>query len=288
MPNFRQVFVNVLYVYNRLGLMIKIISVLQKKIISCVEKLLSKMSTSSDNIQGTLSQGLSTLEGKSVKTASAVWQTPGSKALEVLALDKLTPQFGGLRELQWGQLTKQVFDEYPRVRDSDKLRLIFNRAMSIGKKDMTIKSAFLLTKIAKYGEHVSALNEFWDWVNNKYTKSRERQQERLSTFTKESTIGSDVNPVEALEEALWEYDFQWEDIETDSKIQNITVNVIRRDINYVKVEELMERNPSNWKSYLEQEWTKYAAAAYHRRSGYIRNWEKKSGGRGSRRLNLDF
>jgi len=246
------------------------------------------MSTSSDNMQGTLSQGLSTLVGQSVKPASAVWQTPGSKTLEVLVLDKLAPQFGGLRELRWAQLTKQVFDEYPGVRDSDKLRLIFNRAMSIGKKDMTIKAAFLLAKIAKYGEHVSALNEFWDWVSNKYTKSRERQQERLSTFTKESTIGSDVNPVEALEEALWEYDFQWEDIETDSKIQNITVNVIRRDINYVKIEELMERNPANWKSYLEQEWNKYASAAYHRKSGYIRNWEKKSGGRGSRRLNLDF
>jgi len=160
--------------------------------------------------------------------------------------------------------------------------------MAIGKKDMTIKAAFLLAKIAKYGEHVNALSEFWDWVHNKYRKSRERQQEQLSTFTKESTIGGNVNPVEALEEALWEYDFQWEDIKVDSKIQNIMVNVIRRDSNYVKIEELMERNPSNWKSYLEQEWTKYASSAYQRRAGYIRNWEKKSGGRGSRRLNLDF
>jgi len=48
--------------------------------------------------------------------------------------------------------------------------------MAIGKKDMTVKAAFLLAKIAKYGEHVNALSEFWDWVHNKYRKSRERQQ----------------------------------------------------------------------------------------------------------------
>jgi len=245
------------------------------------------MAISSKSVQGKMSAGLAEPASGSRIPDSAIWQTTESK-IELLALERLTPHLGSLREMRWGQLTKQIFDEHPGVKESDKLRIIFNRSMEIGKKDMTIKSAILLAKIARYGEHANTLSDFWDWVHNKYRKSRERQQERLSTFTKESVIGGNINPVDALEEALWEYDFQWEDIEVDSKIQNIMVNVIRRDVNYVKVEELMERNPANWRSYLEQEWTKHASSAYQRGTGYARNWEKKAGGRGSRRLNLDF
>jgi len=246
------------------------------------------MSTSATTVQGQVSMGLAELASGSRKPDSAIWQTAESKALELLALARLVPHLGTLREIRWGQITKQIFDEHPGVKNSDKLRLIFNQAMEIGKKDITIKAAVLLAKVVKYGEHTISLNEFWEWVDKKYGKSREKQQERLSTFTKENTIGGNVNPVDALEEALWEYDFQWEDMESDAKIQNILINVIRRDTNYVKIEELMERNPANWKSYLEQEWTKYAAAAYQRQMGYARNWERKNGTRGGRRLNHDF
>jgi len=250
------------------------------------------MSTSATTVQGQMSMGLAELASGSRRPNAAIWQTTESKALELLALARLTPHLGTLREIRWGQITKQIFDEHPGVKDSDKLRLIFSRAVEIGKKDIIIKAAVLLAKVVKYGEHTSSLNEFWEWVDNKYGRSRERQQERLSTFTKENTIGANIHPVDALEEALWEYDFQWEDIESDAKIQNILLSAIRRDVNYVKVEELMERNPANWKSYLDQEWTKHAASAYQRQMGYTRNWERtnfKNGARGSRRpLNLEF
>ena len=135
-----------------------------------------------------------------------------------------------MREIRWGQITKQTFDEHPGVKDSDKLRLIFSRAMEIGKKDIMLKAAVLLAKVVKYGEHTNNLSELWEWVDKKYGKSRERQQERLSTFIKENVIGGNVNPVDTLEEALWEHDFQWDDIENDAKIQNILLSAIRRDV----------------------------------------------------------
>jgi len=237
-----------------------------------------------------MSTPATTIQGQT--SVSAIWQTTESKALELLALEKITPHLGTLREMRWGQITKQTFDEHPGVKDSDKLRLIFRRAMKIGKRDIMIKAAVSLTKVVKYGEHTNSLNEFWEWVDKKYGKSREKQQERLSTFTKENVIGGNVHPVDALEEALWEHDFQWEDIESDAKIQNILLSTIRRDVNYVKVEELMELNPANWKNYLDQEWIKHAASAHQRQMGYTRNWERtafKNGARGSRRqINVDF
>ena len=211
-----------------------------------------------------------------------IWQTTESKATELLALEKLVPPLGTQREIRWGQMTKQVLDEHPEVKGSDKLRIIYNRAASIGKKEIATKVEILLHKIGKYGEKTSMLNEFWDWMHNKYRKSRERQLERLSEFTQDHTIVSDVNPVDAIEGALWEYDFHWEDIEVDTKIQNITVNIIRRDVNYIRVEDLMERNPANWKEYINHEWIKYASAAYRRKTGHTRNWETRKV-KGSRR-----
>ena len=249
------------------------------------------MSTSTSTIQGQGSMGLAELASGSNMPKAAIWQTTESKALELLVLDKITPHLGTLRKIRWGQITKQTFDEHPGVKDSDKLRLIFGRAMEIGKKDMVIKVATLLAKAAKYGEHTNSLHELWEWVNKKYGKSRERQQERLSIFTKENVIGTNVHPVDALEEVLWEYDFQWEDVESDAKVQNILLSAIRRDVNYVKVEELMERNPMNWKNYLDQEWNKHAASAFQRNMGYTRNWERVStlkNGRNRRILNVNF
>jgi len=112
-----------------------------------------------------------------------IWQTTESKATELLALEKLVPPLGTQREIRWGQMTKQVLDEHPEVKGSDKLRIIYNRAASIGKKDIATKVEILLHKIGEYGEKTSVLNEFWDWMHNKYRKSRERQLERLSEFT---------------------------------------------------------------------------------------------------------
>ena len=250
------------------------------------------MSTPKVAVQGRTGMGLMKCGNGSGEIDDTIWQTSETRALELLALEKVLPHIGTMREIRWGQITKQVFEEHPGVKDSDKLRLIFSRAMEIGKKDIGIKAAVLLSKIGKYGEHASELTEFWDWVHNKYGKLREKQQERLSTFTKENTIGANISPVDAIEEALWEHDFQWEDIEIDTKIQNMIISVIRRDVNYVKVEELMERNPANWKSYLEQEWSKHAAPVYQRQMGYARNWERarfKNGhGRSRRPLDLEF
>jgi len=250
------------------------------------------MSTPTVTAQGQAGMGLTKLGNGNIEIDATIWQTPETRAVDLLALEKVLPHFGTMREAKWGQMTKQVFSEHPGVKDSDKLRLIFGRAMEVGKRDIGIKAAVLLAKIGKYGEHSSELPEFFNWIHNKYRKTREKQQERLSTFTKENTIGANSSPVDAIEEALWEYDFQWEDIEIDTKIQNIIVSVIRRDVNYIKVEELMERNPTNWKSYLQQEWSKYAAPAYQRQMGYARNWERgslKNGhGRSRRPLNLEL
>jgi len=51
-------------------------------------------------MQEKISKGLATLASQSVTPDSAIWQTAESKALEVLVLDRLAPQFGGLRELR--------------------------------------------------------------------------------------------------------------------------------------------------------------------------------------------
>jgi len=254
-------------------------------------KTVDNMSTSTVTSQGVTGESLSVGQG-SGKINAAIWQTTETRALELLALEKVLPHFGTMRESKWGVMTKQAFSEHPGVKDSDKLRLVFNRAMEVGKRDIGIKAALSLARIGKYGEHASELSEFFDWIHKKYSKQRAKQLERLSTFTKESNIGANASPVDAIEEAFWEYDFQWEDIEMDTKIQNIVISVIRRDVNYIKVEELMERNPANWKSYLEQEWTKHAAPAYQMQMGYSRNWERgsfKSGhGRSRRPLNLEL
>jgi len=250
------------------------------------------MATSTATPQGPTGRGLTKPGNGSSEIDATIWQTTETRAIELLALEKVMPHFGTMREAKWGLMTKQVFSEHPGVKDSDKLRLVFSRAMEVGKRDIGIKAAVILSKIGKYGEHASELPEFFDWVHKKYSKQREKQLERLSTFTKENTIGANASPVDAIEEAFWEYDFQWEDIEIDTKIQNIVISVIRRDINYIKVEELMERNPTNWKIYLEQEWTKYAAPAYQRQMSYARNWERasfKNGPSRSRRpLNLEL
>jgi len=249
------------------------------------------MSTSTATSQGLTGKGLNDGQGSS-RFSTAIWQTTETRAIELLALEKILPHFGTMRESKWGVMTKQLFSEHPGVKDSDKFRLVFSRAMEVGKRDIGIKAALSLARIGKYGEHASELSEFFDWIHKKYSKQRSKQLERLSTFTKESNIGANASPVDAIEEAFWEYDFQWEDIETDTKIQNIVISVIRRDVNYIKVEELMERNPTNWKSYLEQEWTKHAAPAYQMQMGYSRNWERgsfKNGhGRSRRPLNLEL
>jgi len=247
------------------------------------------MSVSTTRIQESKDKNVSIKGHDGIIPDSGPWEKGESKALELLALEKVMPHIGTMREARWGRMTQQLFKEHPGVKDSDKLRLIFSRGMEIGKKDIGIKAAIYLDKINKYGEHVNALNDFWNWIHNKYEKSRERQQERLSTFIKESNIAANVSPVDALEEALWEHDFRWEDIENDVKIQNISLSVIRRDVDYVKVEELMERNPANWRSYLEQEWEKHAAPAYQRQMSYTRNWERMNKkGRHGRPLNFDF
>ena len=249
------------------------------------------MSMSTAMSPGSAGDSLSVGQGNGSISAT-IWQTTDTRALELLALEKILPHFGTMRESKWGVMTKQTFSEHPGVKDSDKLRLVFSRAMEVGKRDIGIKAALSLARIAKFGEHASELSEFFDWIHKKYSKQRAKQLERLSTFTKESVIGANASPVDAIEEAFWEYDFQWEDIEVDTKIQNIVISVIRRDVNYIKVEELMERNPANWKSYLEQEWTKHAAPAYQMQMGYSRNWERgsfKSGhGRSRRPLNLEL
>jgi len=254
-------------------------------------KTVDNMSTATVTSQGATGESLSIGRGSGI-TNAVIWQTTETRALELLALEKILPHFGTMRESKWGVMTKQAFSEHPGVKDSDKLRLVFSRAMEVGKRDIGVKAALSLARISKYGEHASELSEFFDWIHKKYSKQRAKQLERLSTFTKESVIGANASPVDAIEEAFWEYDFQWEDIEMDTKIQNIVISVIRRDVNYIKVEELMERNPANWKSYLEQEWTKHAAPAYQMQMGYSRNWERgtfKSGhGRSRRPLNLEL
>jgi len=251
------------------------------------------MATTNDNPAGVSRRAPQQSISSIGQHAAGAWYTSESRALELLALEKIMPHLGTIREIRWGEVTKQVFDEHPGVKDSDKLRLIFKEAMSIGKKDMVIKTSVLLAKIKKYGENINSINEFWKWVEKKYGKSREKQQERLSNFTKEQVIGGNIHPVDALEEALWEHGFEWDDIECDAKVQNIMLSALRRDVNYIKIEELMERNAVNWKTYLDQEWSKHAAPAYRRQMGYTRCWERatpfKNGSKGGRRPpNIDY
>jgi len=49
------------------------------------------------------------------------------------------------------------------------------------------------------------------------------------------------NPVDTIESVLGKYELEWEDM-GEEKLENIIANTIRRDINYVKIEELLERS----------------------------------------------
>jgi len=80
--------------------------------------------------------------------------------------------------------------------------------------------------------------------------------------------------VDALDHLLIEHDLHWGELETDETLRNAVLYCMRRDLNYVAMEELTDKRARSWRKYLNNEWSKSAKEEYQKRTTKGRLWYK--------------
>jgi len=175
----------------------------------------------------------------------------------------------------WLETVFAIFEEYPRVSGRTKLRLIFQRAADEGSKLLGNKIKALLKTIDE-GETTSydALRHLQEWAHRIYHKPREHRVQAFLKYIKENELGEFVNPVDALDHQLIEHDLHWGELETDETLRNAVLYCMRRDLNYVAMEELTDKRARSWRKYLNNEWNKSAKEEYQKRTTKGRLWYK--------------
>ena len=207
---------------------------------------------------------------KDVSSIWGNWDKDNAQLRDVIAL---IPSMCGFTPKQWMTIVKGIFKDHPKVLDADKLRIMLKCAANEGLLTMRNKCGMLLGTLNKYGDNHLALAEFWEWAQRTFEHS---QDERVTTFMNylmEHRIGRVVNPIDAIENALYNHELEWEDVVQNEKMRNSILHAIRRDVSYVELEGLMERNTRNWQRFLNQEWEKHTKAAYQREPGSLPLWE---------------
>jgi len=218
---------------------------------------------------------------------SDIWKPFEDENAHLANTIRLIPAMYPKTTTQWLEIVKGIFRSNPRVSDANKLRIILRQAVENGYKSITVKCGMLLRHINKYGTESEALMEFWEWAERTFPASLHAKINQFETFIKNHKIGATMSPVDAIEYALYEAEISWEDVEQYEKVRNIVLFVLRRDITYLSVDELVERNPRAWRRKLLEEWSKHAKSEYHRELGDFRFWDEilnnKSQGRRRRR-----
>jgi len=207
------------------------------------------------------------------KDASSIWGTFGNDNSQLAEVVALVPSMCAFTPKQWITIVQGIFKDHPKVTDADKLRIMLKRPAEEGLLTMRNKCGMLLGTLNKYGDNHLALAEFWGWAERTFEHSRDERVIEFTNYLMEHRIGRVVNPIDALENALYNRELEWEDVVHDEKIRNSIIHVIRRDVSYVQMEELLERNTRNWRRFLTQEWEKHAKTAYQREPGSLPLWE---------------
>jgi len=176
---------------------------------------------------------------------------------------------------RWLETIDAIFAEYPQVSGRAKLRLIFQRASDEAIKPVCNKVRALLKTIDD-GETTSydALRHLQEWAHRVYHKPHDHRVQAFLKYTKENELGEYVNPVDALDHLLIEHDLHWGELETDETLRNAVLYCIRRDLNYVAMDELMDKRARSWRKYLNNEWNKSAKEEYQKKNTRGRWWYK--------------
>jgi len=219
--------------------------------------------------------------------ASEIWKPFEDDNSHLANAIRLIPAMYPKTTTQWLEIVKGIFRDNPKISDANKLRIILRQAVENGYRTISIKCGMLLTNINKYGSAHEALAEFWEWAERTFPASWHAKVNQFEAFIKSHKIGATMSPVDAIKYALYEAELGWEDVERNEKVQNMVVYVLRRDVTYLSVEDLVERNARAWGHMLIEEWTKNAKSEYHRELGDFRFWEEiqnqKNQGRRRRR-----
>ena len=176
---------------------------------------------------------------------------------------------------KWLKTIDAIFAEYPQVSGRAKLRLIYQRAADEGMKPVCNKIEALLKTIDE-GETTSydALKQLQEWAHRTYHRPHEHRVQAFLKYIRENELGEFVNPVDALEHQLIEHDLHWGELETHETLRNAVLYCIRRDLNYVAMEELTDKRARSWRKYLNNEWSKSAKEEYQKRNIKGRLWYK--------------
>jgi len=203
---------------------------------------------------------------------SSIWKPFEENNSQLRDVAKLIPSMYPFKINQWMTIVRGIFKDNPKLSNANKLRLTLKHAASNGLEIIRNKCGMMLRNLEKYGDDCSTMAEFWEWVKQTYHCARETRVRDFETYLREHKMGHIVNPLDAIDHVLYNYELDWEDVEHDEKLRNSVVYVLRRDKTYLAIEELFERNVRNWRRYLIQEWSKHAKVEYQKQYGTFPYW----------------
>jgi len=212
--------------------------------------------------------------GSNSEKAAEIWKPFEDDNSHLKDLAELIPTLYPLTVTQWLTIVRGAFKANPKISDSNKLRIILRRAASDGYENICNKCGMLLKQIEKYGDEHAAMVEFWEWAERTCPSTWDARVKQFEHYLRIHKIVESMSPLDALDYALYGSELEWEDVEHNEKVRNMIVYVLRRDITYLSIEELLDRNVRTWRRFLIEEWTKHAKPEYHSVLGELRFWEE--------------
>ena len=203
------------------------------------------------------------LKNKQVKMATdevnglqTEWDLVRVKHQDVDRVAKLMPSLYEATPMAWKDMTRSLFDDYPRISGRDQLRLMIPATR--GNTVISKKLNRLLHKSFRQKAWEVDVNEFWQWMNRRFDLPRVEKIKRLETWLAKHRMMRAVNPADAILTVLWDKDLEWEDVAHEEKLRLIITKTIAKNVSYVDVEEMKEKEVTNWPEYLIKQWEKHS------------------------------